>query len=267
MDYTSVKRWGVPNDLAGLNAALKVAFTAAFKPITELWNKIDRAIKERRRTHPNEATPTARVIMGYFYQYHTGSANVTKLASTISMMAMRFETFGQNKIVEFWQKWTDLERGVGSSMLPECKIVRLYAEMSKFKQIKEEMLAFDKLPDREQKDQKGYDNLLKIFDREAQRETRKVAANRAMEPLENVMANITNPSPKGGANYTGAPTDGGKDGGKNPKGKGKDPAGKGGKDKNSKNNQNATWNDVQGDPAQTPKGKDKGDKGGKKGQK
>ena len=151
-------------------------------------------------------------------------------------------------------------------MLAECKVVRLYAEMSKFKQIKEEMFAFDKLPEKEQNDQKDYDNLLKILDREAQRETRKVVANRAMKPLDNVMANITNTSPKGGANYFGAPTDGGKDGGKNSKGKGKgDPAGKGGNDKNSENNQNATWNDGKGDPAQTPKGKEKGDKGCKKG--
>ena len=66
LNYESEQRLFVPCDLAGLNAALVISFTAAIKPIKDLWDKLDRAKLARRRTHPTNCTPTTRVIMSFF---------------------------------------------------------------------------------------------------------------------------------------------------------------------------------------------------------
>jgi hypothetical protein len=198
--------------------------------------------------------------MGYFYQYNAGLPHVSTLASTVNMMAIRFDSYGNNKLVEFWRRWVDLERDVGASMKPEMKIIKLYAEMNKFKNIKEEMLTFDKLPLRKRTFQAGYDALLDILEREAEREMNKVDDARALKPLETAMSGVNGPRDPKGLHYTDESTP--KDKGKGKKGKGGDsPPGKGlGKQNDPNSHKNSTEKGKGGKSDEKGKGK-KGGKG------
>ena len=259
LKYTAKERWHVPHDMFGLNSALCTAFIAALTPIKDLWTKIERCKQARRRSHPDDSTLTARVLMGYFYQYNAGLPHVSTLASTVNMMAIRFDSYGNNKLVEFWRRWVDLERDVGASMKPEMKIIKLYAEMNKFKNIKEEMLTFDKLPIKKKTYQAGYDALLDILEREAEREMNKVDDARALKPLETAMSGVNGPRDPKGLHYTDEGTP--KDKGKGKKGKGGDsPPGKG---LGKQNDQNSHKNSTEKGKGGKSDEKGKGKKGGK----
>ena len=83
--------------------------------------------------------------MFFFYQFYAGMPEVDKLVGSCNLMAIRFESCGQNELVDFWSKCMDLDREAGTMVSDELKTLRVYAGMSKVKQFKEEMIAYDKL--------------------------------------------------------------------------------------------------------------------------
>lgn len=126
-------------------------------------------------------------------------------------MGMKYEDFGQSKLIECWRKLVGYEREDGGTVSGKGKLTKLYSLVTRFKVMNDEVRICDRLNPND----RNYKELSRVMEAVAKRELARVDHARAIKPLDDMFLGADANRKSGGLNSVT-----GKDG--KAKGKGKD---------------------------------------------